>query len=286
VWKVAISLNDQKSEISAERIPINESTFGVDENYQRQIVAAYHDQLKQKMGYLDRTIGNVSQVNSDRCFEATEEVVRNEQSDWGAFLAERMRNAYANQKAQIGILNGGTIRIDDNFCDLIRYEQMERSIGFSTNVVYVKLSGADLKREILEHAVGTKRGDGRFLQVAGLRFDFNRSLRPGDRVFNVRVQQGSGWTDLDPKGTYSVAVSEYLFNCGDDYDFRRSVTEYIPPGPDLRALVIDSFDTIRMPNIANSTLEGVVETPSYLSGKRVQNAHFLPIGNNNQCTRN
>ena len=153
-------------------------------------------------------------------------------------------------------------------------------------MVYVVLSGSDFKREILEHAVGTKRGDGRFLQTAGVSFDFDRRRPAGDRVFNVKVKatRGDNLVDLNPSAPYVVAVSEYMFNCGDGYRFRNFVTSYIPPGPDVRALVARQFKGADS-SPASKAVWGPFEKPDYLKELPVSNPSAVPIGSNNQCPK-
>ena len=279
-WKIRVSLKNGTPDISADKITINRNTLALDEKYERDIVDTYHERLKEKMAYFDDPLGTVQQAsqNRDRCFQATEEIVRNAHSNWGEFLADRMRHAFGKSEAQIGVLNGGTIRIDDNFCDTIRYEQLERSIGFPTKVVYVELSGSDFKNEILETAVGAKRGDGRFLQTAGVSFEFDRRRNPHDRVFNVQVQKGNAWAPLDLKQKYIVAVSQYMFTCNDGYRFRNFITRYIDNGPDLRALVVKAFGGAKANPVA-----GAFEAPGYLMEASAPAGSFVPKGNLSQC---
>ena len=53
-----------------------------------------------------------------------------------------------------------------NFCNEVSFEHLERSSTYDVPVAYVKLSGKSFKEYVLEHSVGGKRGDGRFLQVS------------------------------------------------------------------------------------------------------------------------
>jgi 2',3'-cyclic-nucleotide 2'-phosphodiesterase (5'-nucleotidase family) len=267
VWRLSIGLKDGAPEIREEKIDLNDKGFIPDEAYQRDIVADYRAQLKQKSSYIDQVIGSSESIGAE-CLDATEETVRNETSNWGTYLANQMRKAYGNEEAQIGILHGGAIRIDDQFCGKLRFEHLERTFGFKTEVVYVKLSGADLRRHILEHAVGGKRGDGRFLQVAGIKFDFNRRLMTGERVFNIRVQKGVDWEELDDRTVYSVAVPKYLYGGGDEYKFTEKTTGvFIPcPGPDLRTLVYHDLkrEYHGAKSVTSDAVAAATEAPDYI----------------------
>jgi len=310
VWKLAIGLHQGLPQISEEKIDIGESNLAIDPSYQQLIVNLYHARLKEKLPYLDNPIISTSDlINSlnstprkrkplagkredkeqDECLHATEETVRNEKSDWGSYLARQMLHAYGNPRARIAILNGGGIRIDDNLCRTIKYEEFERSIGFPTTVVYVELKGKTI-RHLLEASVGRKRGDGSFLQVAGLRFEFNRQRVPGYRVQNVKVEvkgRPSKWEDLDSEKPYWVAVSDYLFRGGDNYDFQTEGICYVPPGPDLRTLVLQSLVNAKggpskVPK--DKLLEGPFEIPLYAKPWTAATGRKTPL-RSNTCER-
>jgi 2',3'-cyclic-nucleotide 2'-phosphodiesterase (5'-nucleotidase family) len=276
---VSLGLKDGTPAIREEKIDLNDKSFMPDEGYQRDIVADYRAQLKQKMAYIDQVIGSSESIGAD-CLDGTEETVRNEASNWGIYLADQMRRAYGNEEAQIGILHGGAIRIDDQFCGKIRFEHLERTFGFPTEIVYIKLSGEDLRQYILEHAVGGRRGDGRFLQVAGMKFNFNRRLMTGKRVFNIWVQNGARWEALDDHTIYSVAVPKYLYDCNDNYKFREKITAFIPtPGPDLRTLV---YHALKRP-YAGSKSATSGETPEYITNSIPVTGVWTPAVENNVC---
>jgi 2',3'-cyclic-nucleotide 2'-phosphodiesterase (5'-nucleotidase family) len=285
VWKISIGLQDGQPQIVEEKIEVNKDTLARDPRYEKQIADDYNAKLKQKMNYLDTVIGDVQDVYKDPvlvregkpCFIATEEVVRNEKSDWGSYLADRMRHAYPKEVAQIGVINGGGIRIDDEFCGKVSYEQLERSIGFPTRVIYVKLKGSTIE-ETLEHSVGGKRGDGRFLQVSGIRFEFSRQKIPGRRVSNIQVQKGAGWQPLNPNKEYSVAVSDFLLRGRDGYKFHTAVTGYFCPGPDLRKLVLDSFNSPKPKPGLSKLKEGVFELPAYARARTFANVKWKSSG--------
>ena len=266
VWQVSFGLKDGAPEVREEKIDLT-GRPEPDEGYERDIVADYRAQLRQRLPYIDWVVGSDKSVGLD-CLHATEETVRSEKSNWGTYLAEQMRKAYSPE-AQIGIFNGGSIRLDDIVCGDIRFEHLERTFGFDARVVHVEIRGDDLRRDILEQAVAGKRGDGSFLQVAGLRFDYNRRRNPGERVFNVQVREEGKWAALDPGRVYTVAVPEYLFECNDGYRFREKIIRMTPEEcgqrADLRTLV---YNALRQAHRASGPEaaadgEGVFQLPEY-----------------------
>jgi 2',3'-cyclic-nucleotide 2'-phosphodiesterase (5'-nucleotidase family) len=266
---VAIGFNNGDLTIREERLDLNESTFKPDEGYQSNIAQNYRTALIGKFSYLDRVVGDTQSLDA-ACLEGDEDTIRSAPSNWGTYIADQIRNTNGQGKMQIGLVNGGAIRIDDRPCGNLSFEHLERTFGFNTEVAYLKLAGEDLKQKILENAVAGKRGAGRFLQFAGITFMFDRHRLPGDRVFNIKVQKESAWVDFDKNEIYSIAIPRWLYEGNDGYAFKEKVKFFLPGCPDARALVYNALqgamaeskrDTI------NAKLKvGAVELPDYAKG--------------------
>lgn len=273
VWKISVALKDGVPELRDERITVDES-LKPDDKFQRDVTEYFRARLKQQVPYLDKPVARFKDV----CYNATEESVRGEQSGWGSLIADSMRRAYRNASADVAVINGGSIRIDDNFCDEVRFEHLERSFAFESPVTYVKLSGKDFKQDILEHSVGGKLGDGRFLQVSGVRFRFDRGQRDGARVFDVMIQKGKQWVPLLDGRTYVVAVPTFIFDCGDGYDFKKHVTEYVPQGPDIRTLTYESLTTFAGAKAQSPPPEDrIVGVPRYAATSPARQANWVRL---------
>src|SRR5690606_13062454 len=78
-------------------------------------------------------------------------------------------------------------------------------------------------------------GAGRFPQVAGLRYSFDRSIGPNSgRVKSAEVKEGDSWQPLDPDKLYLVVSNNYLRAGGDGYAvFRDNAKNAYDYGPDL-----------------------------------------------------
>jgi len=233
VWRVAFARRGGTPVVSADSVVIDAS-IPVDPAYQAQVVDRYRREIREKVPFFDAQIG----ASATR-LEATEETVRDAESSWGNYLADVMRGAFPDVPADVAVLNGGAIRIDDDFQGPIRWEHLARTFGFPTRVGLVWLRGRDLKQYVLEQGVSGGRGEGRFLQVSGVRFTFDRSRRAGERVTRVEVQQGGAWAPLDDDRVYTVAVPDYIYGGGDGYHFKDRAIMTIPPGPDVRLMVFD-----------------------------------------------
>lgn len=235
VWKLLFGLRDGEPIMHAQPIEVN-TAIPIDAEYQRVIQDRYRAELERKIPFFDQVIGR-STVRLD----GTEETVRDAESNWGNYLADVMRSAYPDIPVDVAVLNGGAIRIDDTFSGDIRWEHLARTFGFPTRVALVWLHGRDLKRTLLEHSVSGGRGEGRFLQVSGVQFTFNREREPGSRVGEVRVQQEGEWVPLDEDRIYVVAVPDYLYGGGDGYQFKQKAVLTVPPGPELKLLAFDAL---------------------------------------------
>jgi 2',3'-cyclic-nucleotide 2'-phosphodiesterase (5'-nucleotidase family) len=235
VWKVLVGRENGQPAVHAEPVEVNAS-LAVDAGYRREVENRYRAEIRKAIPMFDVQIGT-SAVTLD----GTEETVRDAESNWGNYLADLMRAAFPDVPADVAVLNGGAIRIDDNFSGPIRWEHLQRTFGFPTRVGLVWLRGKDLRERLLERSVSGGRGEGRFLQVSGIRFRFDRRKAPGQRVSGVQLRQGEGWVDLDETRVYVVAVPDYLYRGGDDYHFKDRALMTVPPGPDLKLLAFDAL---------------------------------------------
>ncbi|HEY9788567.1 MAG TPA: 5'-nucleotidase C-terminal domain-containing protein, partial [Candidatus Obscuribacterales bacterium] len=65
-------------------------------------------------------------------------------------------------------------------------------------------TGDSLNREV--------EGHGYFLQVAGLRYDFDLSRNLGNRIGNIAIRSGDDYVLLDPLKEYSIASRRFIFD--------------------------------------------------------------------------
>jgi 5'-nucleotidase len=150
---------------------------------------------------------------------------RTQETNVGNFIADAFR---ASTGADVGLMNGGSIRADE----LIRPGPLtNRSVlsilPFKNRVVKIELDGATL-RQALEHGVARSAEDaepGRFPQVSGIRFTFDATRPAGSRIVNLTVNGKS----LDPRKKYSVATTDYLaIDGGDGYAILKGSRLMIP----------------------------------------------------------
>lgn len=241
IWRVYFGRSGGKFAVYPEKVNIDES-IPVDAEYKTRIEDYYRAELKQRIPQLDEVIGT-----TNVCLDGREETVRNNESNLGDFVVDQMRSAFPGVPIDAAILGGGTIRIDDRICNEIRVEHLMRTIGFPTPITYIKLSGEEIRKNALEHAITEKNGGGQFLQVSGLRFEFDRRKKEGERVSNIWIRKNDSWNALSETETYTLALSEYILCArGDGYNFTAQATECVgghlkTAGPDLKHVVADAF---------------------------------------------
>ncbi|HET6231951.1 MAG TPA: 5'-nucleotidase C-terminal domain-containing protein [Longimicrobiaceae bacterium] len=235
IWKVFFGRVAGAPRVRAEAVALD-STVAIDPAYRTAITEKWAARVREKVPFFDTRIGTAATV-----LDGTEETVRNAESTWASWLADQMRGAFPDAKADLAFLNGGAIRVDDTFTGPIRWEHLARSFGFPTRVGLVWLTGRDVRETILERSVSGGRGEGRFMQVSGLKFRFDRRRPEGQRVVDVQVQNGDSWTPMDEAKVYVVAVPDYAFGGGDGYTFRERASRTVPPGPDVKYLAFDAL---------------------------------------------
>ncbi len=169
---------------------------------------------------LSRVVGRTS-VDLD----ARSAVGRNQETNVGDLIADAFRAATG---AEVGLMNGGSIRADE----IIKAGSLTRRdvlsiLPFKNRVVKVEVSGATL-REVLEHGVARSAEDaepGRFPQVSGVRFTFDGRRPPGSRIVDLAING----KPLDEKKTYTLAASDYIaIDGGDGYAMLKTARVLIP----------------------------------------------------------
>lgn len=146
--------------------------------------------------------------------DALSQSVRQKETNIGNFVADSYRDAV---KADIGFVNGGSIRADLTYQPgPLTKRDVLSILPFNNPIVKVEITGKLLK-QILEHGVarsgpGEDNEPGRFPQVSGVRFEFDPSKPAGSRVISISV----GGKQVTDAGVYTFATSDFLVSRGGD----------------------------------------------------------------------
>ena len=159
----------------------------------------------------------------------------------------------ARAGAETALINGGTLRAGIPKGPVTR-KQVYTALPFDNYLVALRLTGAQILAA-LEHGIaGLPEREGRFPQVAGLKFAYRPGAPPGRRVAEVEI----GGRPLEPERTYTLATIDFLAAGGDGYTvfgevlkaaglsgngglLQSTALTYNDPGTWVRDLVADHF---------------------------------------------
>lgn len=193
-------------------------------------------ELSQKLGG-NQTIGTTKNL-----LEGVEPVIRGRESALGNLLTDAARE---QMQTDVAVVNGGSIRINDNIPPgpITTYD-MEGIFYYTNTLVAFRATGQQLLDMLRNSVSRADAGDGRFLQVSGVSFTYQK--QDGKFVVNPEDVKVGG-KPLDVNASYTVATLDFVYMNGteDGYtlfaegsrppkvneareaDFRKTVEAYI-----------------------------------------------------------
>ena len=189
-------------------------------------------------GYEKRLTTQLSVVvgHTSVALDAREISVRQKESPLGDYIADAMR-AYA--KTDVALMNGGGIRTNAILpAGPISRKSIIAFLPFGNALVSTQITGSMLKAALENGVSQVEKGAGRFPQVSGIAFTWNRHLSIGSRIRSVTVNG----QPLVPTQIYTVATNDYMLQGGDGYTMLGSGKVLITTtgGPLLATVVIDA----------------------------------------------
>ena len=192
VHRISYNLKTKETIINSELVPITKET-GIDENV---------DKIVQKWNVLlDEKIKEILLNPDEVIFTANEPLdgrdtqIRSEQTNLGLLIGKSMAYSF-NNEVDCALVNGGSIRIDDQLQGDITGIDIFRVLPFGGEVLKVELKGSLLKK-VLNYG-RLKAGKGAYLQRYNVNYDESSKIWS---VNNLPI--------IDAK-TYKVAFSDYL----------------------------------------------------------------------------
>ena len=163
------------------------------------IVAKYRQKVD---SFMNETVGEAP-VDLDGIH------VRQQETNLGNLITDIIRK---ESGADAAIINGGTIRTSIKK-GRITVSDVYAVVPFDNYIVAIRLTGKQI-RDTLEHGVsGIEEEQGRFPQISGLTFTYNRLAPAGSRVKDVFI----GGQPLIADKEYTVATHDFLAAGGDGY---------------------------------------------------------------------
>ncbi|ODT06396.1 MAG: multifunctional 2',3'-cyclic-nucleotide 2'-phosphodiesterase/5'-nucleotidase/3'-nucleotidase [Mesorhizobium sp. SCN 65-20] len=172
--------------------------------------------------------------------DGSRETCRAKECEMGNLIADAMLDRTKDQGVTIAIQNGGGIRasIDGG---VVTMGEVLTVLPFQNTLATFQLTGADLRTSIEGGLSEIEEGKGKFPQVAGLKYSFDKSVAPnGGRLKSIEVMEGGAWVPLDDAKTYLVATNNFVRGGGDGYKlFAEKATNAYDFGPSLEQVVAD-----------------------------------------------
>jgi 2',3'-cyclic-nucleotide 2'-phosphodiesterase (5'-nucleotidase family) len=155
--------------------------------------------------------------------------VRTRETNLGNLVADSMLDKAGLTGTGIAITGGGGIR-DSIPAGKITLEQAMAVLPFDNYLVTFDLTGAQIIAALENGVSQVEDVQGRFPQVAGLRFTWDPSAPPGNRVISAEVNKADGYVPVDPRAVYTVVTTNYLAQGGDGYTVFTEGTNYVNLG--------------------------------------------------------
>ena len=172
--------------------------------------------------------------------EGSREVCRAVECSMGNLVADAMLERTRDQGIQIAIQNGGGLRASIDAGEITMGEALT-VLPFSNTLATFQLKGSDILASLENGLSQIEDGGGRFPQVAGLKFTFDKTKPAGERlVGDVQVQEGDAWVPLDPEKVYGVVTNNFMRTGGDGYAlFASNGMNAYDFGPPLERVLAD-----------------------------------------------
>lgn len=158
----------------------------------------------------------------------------------GDLVADAMLERVRNQGVTIAIINGGGLRASIGGGQVTMGDVLN-VLPFQNTLATFALSGKDIVAALENGVSQIEDNAGRFPQVAGLHYSFDRSVQPnGGRIKSVDVLENGAWKPVDPAKMYMVVSNNYMRAGGDGYAIlRNDARDAYDYGPGLADVLVD-----------------------------------------------
>lgn len=229
---ITITWDDAGKVIKAEGAPILlDASVKADQGFVDRIAEAGKplEELKAKV------VGAASAA-----IEGDRKVCRAMECAMGNLVADAMLDRVKGEGVTIAIQNGGGLRASIDAGDITMGEVLT-VLPFSNTLATFQLTGADILVSLENGLSDIENGAGRFPQVAGLQYVFDKSKPAGSRlVGSVLVNENGSWVAIDPAKVYGVVTNNFMRNGGDGYElFSKNGQNAYDFGPPLENVLAD-----------------------------------------------
>ena len=193
-----------------------------------------------ELGAPIEALKNKEVAETTKPIDGSRENCRARECEMGNLVSDAILDRVKGQGVEIVISNGGGLRasIDKG---TVTMGEVLTVLPFQNTLATFKISGKDLVAGLESGLSQIEDGAGRFPQVAGLKYSFDKSLAPNaGRVKSVEVMENGAWAPINPDKQYLVATNNYVRQGGDGYKvFAEKATDAYDYGPGLEQVVAD-----------------------------------------------
>lgn len=158
----------------------------------------------------------------------------------GNLITDAIIDHTKGQGVTIAIQNGGNIRASIDRGPVTMGEVVT-VLPFQNTLATFQLTGQDLWDSIEAGLSEIEEGKGKFPQVGGMRFSFDKSIAPNQgRLQSIDVKDGDQWVSLDLAKTYMIGANDFIRAGGDGYKlFQTKAINAYDFGPSLEQVLAD-----------------------------------------------
>ncbi|TGQ52797.1 LysM peptidoglycan-binding domain-containing protein [Mesorhizobium sp. M1C.F.Ca.ET.193.01.1.1] len=193
-----------------------------------------------ELGAPIEALKNKEVAETTKAIDGSRENCRARECEMGNLVSDAILDRVKGQGVEIVISNGGGLRasIDQG---TVTMGEVLTVLPFQNTLATFKISGKDLVAGLENGLSQIEDGAGRFPQVAGLKYAFDKSVAPNaGRVKSVEVMENGAWAPINPDKQYLVATNNYVRQGGDGYKvFAEKATDAYDYGPGLEQVVAD-----------------------------------------------
>ncbi|MBP1847021.1 5'-nucleotidase [Rhizobium petrolearium] len=227
--KVVFDDNGVVKEASGEPIPVD-AKFQPD-----QAMVARINELKAPIEETKKKIVG----SAEAAIDGDRRNCRAKECSMGNLLADAQLDRVKGQGITISIQNGGGLRASIDAGEVTMGEVLT-VLPFQNTIATFQIKGSDIISALENGVSQIDDGAGRFPQVAGLKFSFDKSKPAGSRVSDVQVKEGDAFAPIDPAKTYGVVTNNFVRAGGDGYKvFATSAVNPYDFGPNLEQAVAE-----------------------------------------------
>ena len=181
-------------------------------------------------------------ANTDLIAEELE--IRRYESNYGDWIADRMIETFAADKAELAFLNSGSLRLNQDIGagTMITRQIIEETFAYPMPMQLIEVDGATLQN-VLDHSISDWTGTGHWLQIAG--WAYRHDVTAHTATSPVWLSP-AGAKPLDPRRRYRVVVNEFLLDPDGGQDgytmlSQKMIVNSPRNGTDLKQVVLDAL---------------------------------------------